>query len=336
MGIDRRFLYVGAAMILAACMFRKLSQIIPQDFGESIPPTAVVEALLYLQTGRHFQLPEADPVPETEPTQAPTQPPTEAPTQAPTEAPLPRFTQEDAQLVGLRNATNYDIDIPALLTQPLSWQLRQDDPTVLILHTHGSESYRNTEGYSESTGYRTLDNRYNVVSLGETLATLLEEAGISVIHDQTRYDEVSYNGSYAKAREQILAHLQEHPSICLILDLHRDAMTDSAGNQIGYTCQTAAGTGAKLMLVVGSDAGDLYYPNWPENLSLGIKLHAALEQTCPGLCRDLALRTGRYNQDLFPNMVLVEVGAAGNTRQEALTSIEYLAQAIVSLADGVP
>jgi uncharacterized membrane-anchored protein YitT (DUF2179 family) len=67
MGIDRRYLYVGAAMILAACMFRKLSQIIPQDFGESIPPTAVVEALLYLQTGRHFQLPEADPVPETEP-----------------------------------------------------------------------------------------------------------------------------------------------------------------------------------------------------------------------------------------------------------------------------
>jgi predicted flavoprotein YhiN len=32
--------------------------------------------------------------------------------------------------------------------------------------------------------------------------------------------------------------------------------------------------------------------------------------------------------------VLVEVGAAGNTRQEALLAAEYLANAIIALADG--
>ena len=89
------------------------------------------------------------------------------------------------------------------------------------------------------------------------------------------------------------------------------------------------------MLVVGSDLGGLDFPQWRENLTFATQLQAALERTCPGLCRSLALRTGRYNQDLFPNMVLVEVGAAGNTRQEALLAAELLAEAILSAAEGI-
>ena len=75
-------------------------------------------------------------------------------------------------------------------------------------------------------------------------------------------------------------------------------------------------------------------PNWQENLSLGLKLQAVLQQKYPGICRPLTLRAQRFNQDLSPGALLIEVGAAGNTRREALTAMEALAEGILALAKG--
>lgn len=68
---------------------------------------------------------------------------------------------------------------------------------------------------------------------------------------------------------------------------------------------------AKLMLVVGTDAGGLEHPNWRENLSLAAVLQARLQQDYQGLMRPINLRTERFNQDLAPMDLLVEVGASG-------------------------
>lgn len=244
------------------------------------------------------------------------------------------LTKEDSESLPVRNGSGYDVDVDALLQQPLCWNLREEAPTVLILHTHGTESYRNTEGYPEDSAYRTLDENYNMISVGDFLTQCLEEAGIRVIHDRTAYDYPSYSGSYNQARGAVERHLQENPSLQLVIDVHRDAMADSDGNQIGYTYQTEAGTAAQLMLVAGTGGAGLSYPNWEENLSVAAKLQAALQRQCPGICRPMSIRTGRFNQDLFSNMVLIEVGAAGNTRQEALLSAQILAQAIAQLAYG--
>jgi len=86
---------------------------------------------------------------------------------------------------------------------------------------------------------------------------------------------------------------------------------------------------AKMMLVVGTN-----HVAWQENMALAVKLQAQLEKLCPGICRPTSLRTARFNQDLSGGMVLVEMGAAGNTRQEALLAAEYLADAVISLAHG--
>ena len=86
---------------------------------------------------------------------------------------------------------------------------------------------------------------------------------------------------------------------------------------------------AQLMLVMGTN-----YDSYPENLSLALKLHAQLELQCPGITRPLQLRAARFNQDLCPGSLLVEVGAAGNTHPEARRAAEQLAEAIVALADG--
>ena len=119
-----------------------------------------------------------------------------------------------------------------------------------------------------------------------------------------------------------------------MLDLHRDAADDGFGGQIAPAVMTDLGSAAGIMPVVGTNAGGSTHPNWKSNLSLALQLCAALETEAPGITRGIDLRTGRFNQDLTAGALLIEVGAAGNTRQEALNSAGILARAIIALAHG--
>ena len=327
MDVYGKFLRMGTAVILCATLIR-----LAGNAERFLQPEQIMKGIILWQTG--YRVTEAQP---TEPKPIPTLPPDFHARPAVAEQQLLplQLTQDDLEQVQIQNGTPYAVDKAALFEKPLPWNLRSEAPAVLILHTHATESYTQTEDYQESAAYRTLDERYNMVSIGAELAACLEAEGIAVIHDQTLYDHPSYSGSYNRAREAVEKHLEENPSICLVLDLHRDAMEGEDGRQLGYTQQTQAGEAAKLMLVCGSDAGGLNYPNWQENLALGLKMQAALERQCSGLCRSLSLRTGRYNQDLMGNMILIEVGAAGNTRQQALVAVRELARALVDMAQGV-
>lgn len=242
----------------------------------------------------------------------------------------PLFSSSDAALVKLQNLCGYATDVPAWLCQPLSWQLQQTEPTVLILHSHGTESYSDTK----SNNYRSKDRNNNMVSVGAELTRLLENAGIGVIHDTAMHDSPSYDDSYENSRASAEYYLQRYPSICLVLDLHRDSMMDSSGSQIRYALETEQGTAAKMMFVVGTDAGGQNHPKWSENMALAVKLQALLEKENPGICRPINFRTQRFNQDLSPGMMLVEMGSAGNSRQEALLAAQYLAKAIIALSSG--
>ena len=53
----------------------------------------------------------------------------------------------------------------------------------------------------------------------------------------------------------------------------------------------------------------------------------------PGLCRDIDLRTERFNQHETPGSLLIEFGCTGNTLAEALRSADYLAQALCDFWD---
>ena len=222
-----------------------------------------------------------------------------------------------------------------LLVQPLDWDLHSGAPTVLILHTHATESYTKAKGevYKETSAFRTLDEEYNMVSVGDRVAKLLEAGGITVIHDRQLHDYPSYNGSYNHARKSMAEILKKYPTIRLVLDLHRDASGDNY-NQMRTEAEVNGKASAQLMLVIGTDASGLKHPQWEENLALGLKLHSQLERIAPGICRYVNLRGQRFNQDLSPGALLVEVGAAGNSHEEALIAAEVLAQGILDLANG--
>lgn len=332
---------VGGLVVACALILRLGSLGYFEPVARLLTSRTFASVVLFLETGHVLRpLPPAEPT-QPEATQTPPPPETVAPTAptveqtlppAPPEAPV--FAASDASLVQIQSFCGYEADVPALLEQPLQWDLQQEGPTVLILHSHATESYENTENYVENGNYRTRDENYNVVSVGDALVRYLEVRGINALHDRQLHDYPSYSDAYNNSRTTAREYLDKYPSIRLVLDLHRDSVADHNGNQVKYTVETPHGTAAKLMLVVGTDAGGLTHTAWPENMSLAVKFHAQLERLCPGICRPISFRSQRFNQDLSTGALLVEVGSAGNTRQEALTAAEVLADAIAALSQG--
>ena len=329
MDIHRNVLRLGAAAIVCGLLFRLAATGLPEKIAGWLTRPEVAAFLIYLETGRDVRFSPSYQVfsPEFAP---------ESPEPLLFDIPeeKPAFSATDAEAVSVYYACDLRPDLGGLLSAPLECDLRASEPTVLILHTHATESYtKSGEDYEESSAWRTLDEHYNMLSIGEELGQLLARSGITAIHDRTLHDYPSYNGSYNDARKSIAEYLKEYPSIRLVLDLHRDA-ADTEDGQLRTAVDTADGPIAQLMLVMGTDESGLRHPEWEENLSLALKLHATLEQQCPGIMRPLILRAQRFNQDLSPGALLVEVGAAGNTHAEALAAVRQLAQAIVALAEG--
>lgn len=315
MSDHQRSIRVGTAVILAAIALRLMSTSLPQRvFTELLKLNTAPLAAIYLETGRNVRFLASSEV--FSPDFAP---------ESPAPAFLDRPDYSSDPIPQLNNSAAMEADLQSLLAQPLTWDLKTS--AVLILSTHTTESYtRQGENYKESAGWRTLDEKYNMLSIGDILEQRLAAAGIRVIRDRELHDYPSYNGSYAHAREAIKDLLEEYPEVRLVLDLHRDAADGPNGSQL----KTLAGEGcAQLMTVLGSNFG-----HWQENLSLALKLSAQLERQRPGITRPIQLRRATFNQDLCPGALLVEVGAAGNSHAEARAAAEELAEAIITLAGG--
>lgn len=250
-----------------------------------------------------------------------TQPP--APAETEPEA-VVSFSATDLTLFDISNLCGAQADAQSLLCGSLDWDLTGNGPTVLIVHTHTTEAYADTY---DRENCRTREESGNMLAIGDELARVLALGGITAIHDRTVHDDPDYNGAYAAARKTIQAYLEEYPTICMVLDLHRDA---SSGETPMITAATVDGqSSAQLMLVQGCN-----FAGWEMNFALGLKLTALLEREDPGVTRPISLRSKVYNLDLCPGSLLVEVGAAGNTLQEAKIAANALARAIIALAKG--
>lgn len=327
MDIEKWSVRIGAAALLFAVLFRLGNDGVFRSAAQALATPESVAVMMFLESGRVVRAPAA------EPPQDETKPVETSPLQAEQTPVQAVFAPADAQLVEVNSYCGYKADVPALLQQPLSWQLQKKEPTVLILHSHGSESYEKTDKYEESSAYRTLNTDYNMISIGAELKRILEAGGVQVIHDTQMHDQPSYSASYSQARKSIKKYLEEYPSICLVLDLHRDAVENAQGKQVKFVAKQNGKTAAQLMLVVGTDVR-LSHPDWPENMSLAVKMHALLEKSFPGICRPISFRSQRFNQDLSPGALLVEVGSAGNTHEEAMAAAQVLGETVLELAAG--
>lgn len=230
----------------------------------------------------------------------------------------------------LRNGTDYEIDFTQLPALPGGMDFGSDEPVVLIMHTHTTECY---EGEAEAGTYRSQAEDGGVMAVGDAMAETLRQRGYGVIHDKTFCDYPEYNGAYNRSRAVIAENLEAHPSICLVLDIHRDAVADANGTQLRMAAAVDGADAAQLMLVVGTDAGGLEHPHWRENLSLASVLQTKMSMEYSGIMRPVNLRSERFNQDLGAMNLLVEVGASGNTLEEALRSGQCFSEALADVLD---
>ena len=235
--------------------------------------------------------------------------------------------------VYISNSTSHALTVPEL-QQPFAAELSEASPQILILHTHGSEAYTPVPGTEVvwSGDYRTTDYRYNVVSVGDEMAEAFIEAGLSVLHDRTLYDYPSYSGAYDRSLAAIQSYLVQYPSIRFILDVHRDAIEDGQGNQYKAVSEIEGlGTAAQMSLVLGSDGSGLEHPGWMENLRLAASIQQDILERYPTLMRPVLLRNSRYNQHATAGSLLVEVGAAGNSPEEAVLAGRLFAERMAAV-----
>ena len=165
------------------------------------------------------------------------------------------------------------------------------------------------------------------MAVGDVMAQTFGEVGISVLHDRTLYDYPSYSGSYDRSLKAIESYLTQYPSIHFILDVHRDAIEDTEGNEYKVISPVeGVGNAAQVTIVVGSDGSGLPHPKWMENLKLAVAVQQNITQTYPTLLRPILLRNSRYNQHATTGSLLLEVGAAGNSPEEAALAGKLVAR----------
>ncbi|NCB04725.1 MAG: hypothetical protein EOM69_04290 [Clostridia bacterium] len=203
---------------------------------------------------------------------------------------------------------------------------------ILIYHTHTYEAYEQAEKkYQETQKWRTTDPEYNMVRVGEELTALLTGLGFSVTHDPGAYEPPELSSAYTRSLAMLEKRIAEGESYDLYIDLHRDAYSQGVKGDNYVTVGDIRV--AKLMMLIGKGEGATgegfgEKPEWEKNLVIAQAITDSLNEQKKGLCRDVRLKTGRFNQHIAPCCVLIEVGNNKNTLQEALAAMPYLADAI--------
>ena len=78
---------------------------------------------------------------------------------------------------------------------------------ILIYHTHTYEAYeQQTDApYEETTKWRTADERFNMVRVGDELAALLTGLGYEVEHDRTAFEPPVLDSAYTRSLTMLAA-----------------------------------------------------------------------------------------------------------------------------------
>lgn len=233
----------------------------------------------------------------------------------------------------IKNDTTYSPDFNMLLNQELSFKTNKELPSVLVVHTHGSESYTptNQNSYLPSDPSRTEDTRFNMIRVGEEMTKELKKYGLNVIHDKTIHDYPSYTNSYKNTLSTIENHLEKNPSIQVVLDIHRDAIQAQDGTKTKLVTDINGEKVAQVLVLCGTNQAGLPNDHWEENLKFALKIQDKLDKFYPGFARPLSIRKERFNMHATNGSLILEIGTNGNTLEEALGSIKYLARCIAEV-----
>ncbi len=243
------------------------------------------------------------------------------------------YTLEDKPQLYLLNRTKFSVNLNEYknLEYPIGREIGAD-PTVLIVHTHGTESYlaSGVDYYTPNENFRSTEESKTVVAVGKVLAEELNSRGIVTIQDTVMHDKNDYSNAYTNSKKSVTEYLKQYPTIKYVIDLHRDAVFTSDGTNQKPVTTINGQQVAQVMLVVGTNQGGANHPNWKKNLTVAVALQEVMNSDYPTFSRPICLRTASFNQQLSPGYLLLEVGSCGNTIDEAKNAAKLFAAAFAS------
>ncbi|WP_252502896.1 stage II sporulation protein P [Sporosarcina sp. Marseille-Q4943] len=193
---------------------------------------------------------------------------------------------------------------------------------VLLYFTHAYEAY---EPITKAADGKIAVNHQteNVMKMGDKLKGSLELNGVET--DTLKKMVPIHSRAYKDMRPFVKKQLSEK-EYDLIIDIHRDAVgpekTTIVHEEERY---------AKVAFVLGLDN-----PSYKKNAVMTNRLKTEMEKRIPGITRDVIPKggagvDGKYNQDLHPNLILLELGGIGNSEDELNRTISVISEAIVEI-----
>lgn len=238
--------------------------------------------------------------------------------------------------VYVRNITKTKtVDIEKTLQKDPDIHIRENDSVqVLIMHTHTTECYMPTDigAYSTDWPTRSRKESENTVAVGRVIAESLNKAGIKTVQATDVHDDPEYSGAYDRSGETIQKYLKKYPDIQVVLDIHRDAITNSDKSKVKPTVEINGKKAAQIMIINGCEDGSVdNYPDWEINMRFALRLQQQLQADNPNLARPVYFTCREYNQRLTHGSLLIEMGSEANTLEEAKYSAQLLSKSLITV-----
>jgi stage II sporulation protein P len=210
--------------------------------------------------------------------------------------------------------------------------LGDGSPEVLIVHTHTTEAFQPDSGdtYDQSYEARCFDPTQSIVAVGAAIAEQLAAAGFGVIHDGTIHDSPAYEDAYARSAEVIRQTIAEYPTVKVVLDIHRDAISYDGG-LIAPVVNVNGRDAAQVMIISAVDSPEYPVPNFWQNFRFASLLQQGFESNAPGITSPILFDYCQYNQQITPGSLLIEVGAHGNSLEQAVYAGEIVGESVAEV-----
>lgn len=182
------------------------------------------------------------------------------------------------------------------------------DKKIHIYNTHQGEEY----------------DGYNVVLGANYLKDCLSSQGYQCDVESNDFEgykavhNIAYNKSYSVSKMYLEQSIQSNGGYDIIIDFHRDSISKELS-----TINHNGKSYAKIMFVVGKSSGKFDAVN-----QLSQQLSDIANSIVPKISRGVYVKQSHYNQGTSDNMVLIEVGAQSNTKEEIQATVEVIASAI--------
>ena len=203
-------------------------------------------------------------------------------------------------------------------------RITKENPTMLIYHSHSGETYSD----SPEGNYHSQNNRdKSVLEVGTLLTEQLSKKGWGIVHSTKYHDYPDFTKSYISSLETVKSMLNNHKSINIAIDLHRDGrdLKTDADIQKEHERMSTTYKGekvAKFFFVVG-----MKNTNVDEVQGLAEDITKFAQSKYPELVLPIVKKQyGKFNQYMAKNHMLIEIGSNGTSSDEAKASVKYVAE----------